>query len=806
MPITFENCVVAPSLEMLFRDKTTGAPLTGGKVYFYKEGTTTPKNVYTISGTPPSYMFTALPNPVTLNAAGAFADDMGNNVLPYYYPYDETDESIIERYSIKVTDSSGTTQFTRDGWPVLTEESTTDKSDFINYVENPQFLTYNRIAEADVYQPVETQIYESDTPIAPGGWWYRRGSSGTGGIDFVSFEDFTTYSANPPASPNAYVVCQCTTPGSSYDYRYLSKRWYDVNKFQNTNGDESKVYQFVFWANAVASAVEFDIKIIRYFGAGGGSVAPETVAASQTMAVGINKYSFEIDFGDQTGVALGTTPSYVEVAISLDPTASFNFKATDFILTDELAPGQTVNSFPVQTNSVTLTDSIMGYLEDPQEDNSDLYLPLVRTREGVIADSSVIGRVDAFSCATVPDGYLLADGTSYPTYGYSALGIPYLRLQEKYWSNTIYVPRYGTGADYFTAIVNATDDTKVAVILNTPGAYTAMADGSTTGLSYIDGSPGRSAPNSLCLQSSGSVLEVENYYYGNTGITIGNTTGWTTSIPQSLPASAPLSYFRMAIGPQAATSLSGGEYLLWPTTTSGGTVSNQYVWFTKDGAGSDPAPSPNGVVCNIVTGESAATVADKTSWAMNGYQFKEIQCVAASAMTAGGWISIYSSSGQRYAFWFEINGAGTAPAPASTRVVKVTLGGAEDAATVAEILIQTINSQFFAVPDYQGKFLVGWADSSSTYWQRYSLSRVGYLASEADGVGGLQWDTYQAHDHTFDFTYIKHLTYSDTPGTSAGIQDLAASGLATTLSSTTGFEGSDATKPLNVSVKYCIKY
>lgn len=53
-----------PNAQQQFLD-ANGAPLSGGSVYFYEPGTTTPKNTYQDSG------LTVLnSNPVVLNAAG----------------------------------------------------------------------------------------------------------------------------------------------------------------------------------------------------------------------------------------------------------------------------------------------------------------------------------------------------------------------------------------------------------------------------------------------------------------------------------------------------------------------------------------------------------------------------------------------------------------------------------------------------------------------------------------------------------------------------------------------------------------
>src|SRR5947208_2792433 len=106
--------VIAPSLEMYFVDKTTGFPLAHGLVYFYSQtNQSVLKNIYDENGN-------ALPNPSVLSSVGTFQDGGNNNILPYYYLFDNNGNP--EKYFIKVYSSldgitPATLQFTRDNWP-----------------------------------------------------------------------------------------------------------------------------------------------------------------------------------------------------------------------------------------------------------------------------------------------------------------------------------------------------------------------------------------------------------------------------------------------------------------------------------------------------------------------------------------------------------------------------------------------------------------------------------------------------------------------------------------------------------------
>lgn len=133
--------IVATDLNPYFVNKITGQPLAAGTISFYEDSSrTTPKAVYELTGSPPNYTYTALPNSLTLSSVGTIVDTNGNQVALYYYPYDA--EGNVQLYYIVVKDSAGTVQFTREAWPNVTDESSASSeinNVVINQLSNPQF-------------------------------------------------------------------------------------------------------------------------------------------------------------------------------------------------------------------------------------------------------------------------------------------------------------------------------------------------------------------------------------------------------------------------------------------------------------------------------------------------------------------------------------------------------------------------------------------------------------------------------------------------------------------------------------------
>jgi len=132
--------IPAFSIEDVLLDKDTGAPLSGGLVYFEQDNQRgVLKPVYQITGTSPNYNYTQLPNPMTLSSIGTFQDSLGNPVVPYFYPYDE--EGDVEYYYVRVTSSEDVPQFDREAVPYVGLQDNAEILNVItNELSNPQFI------------------------------------------------------------------------------------------------------------------------------------------------------------------------------------------------------------------------------------------------------------------------------------------------------------------------------------------------------------------------------------------------------------------------------------------------------------------------------------------------------------------------------------------------------------------------------------------------------------------------------------------------------------------------------------------
>ena len=160
--------IPAFSIEDVILDKDTGAPLSGGLVYFEQDNQRgTLKPIYQITGTSPNYSYIQLPNPMTLSSIGTFEDSLQNPVIPYFFPYDGNGDP--EYYYVRVTSSEDVPQFAREAQPYIPDSGNTSiSSAFANELSNPQFAEVLFDTQTATYVYNFNAANQEAVTIAPG--------------------------------------------------------------------------------------------------------------------------------------------------------------------------------------------------------------------------------------------------------------------------------------------------------------------------------------------------------------------------------------------------------------------------------------------------------------------------------------------------------------------------------------------------------------------------------------------------------------------------------------------------------------
>lgn len=194
-----ERYIVGIKLEEFFVDKATGEPLSNGYIEFWKDNQrASPKLVYELTGSPPNYTYSALPNQLDLSSVGTVVNADGDNVAIYYYPYDADGE--IELYYIKVYNEDDELQFVREAWPNLTaaDDPTKVENSISNEISNSQFVDVTFNPDYGMTISFATSLSNKSYPIAPD-WDIVISSNGAGTVTIN--RTAIAGSANLPTNP-----------------------------------------------------------------------------------------------------------------------------------------------------------------------------------------------------------------------------------------------------------------------------------------------------------------------------------------------------------------------------------------------------------------------------------------------------------------------------------------------------------------------------------------------------------------------------------------------------------------------------
>lgn len=312
MSINTTLLISAAMLQDYFVDNATGLPMANGTITMYQDNSrTTLKNWYYQTGTPGNYTYITLPNPLTLSGVGTIQDGNGNDVIPFYYPYDESNPVVTpQAYYVVVTNSNGQSQFTRQNFPFITSSgftptgsSITNKNLIVNNVFwrnigslnattltnstsiNGSNIFYETLAPSqhDGYTMSDIQFYKNANGAADTITFYEfvPPSSGT------TFPDQVFYPGD--VTPEFYFNLNCTGAGSETT-KYLQ---IPISlHVKSLSGYPNSTVRLHAMAVPGSSNGQITVGIFQYLGSG--ATSPITVP-SQTIVLGNSWQSYPIN-------------------------------------------------------------------------------------------------------------------------------------------------------------------------------------------------------------------------------------------------------------------------------------------------------------------------------------------------------------------------------------------------------------------------------------------------------------------------------------------------------------------------------
>ena len=309
-------------------DKDTGTPLAAGIVTLYEDQSRQIlKNWYYQSGSSPDYTYIALQNPMTLSSVGTMQDFQGNDIEPFYYPYDEDDETDVQPYYITVYSSGGILQFTRENFPFQPKSSVTPITGFEslrNYITNGEYWNnLGSLAATNVLNqiicPSQHDNYNNRnrtgaitlTQVDTAGTAIKNMSLGNSDIrfmkDVVADSDTVTFtkmgtntltgaSINQIA-PEYYLTTTCTDAVSVAGEKFIQ---YPITMHLDTL--KNTAFRVSLWARNESGGANNEITLAIYMYTGSGD-GVSGVSSSVVYPIGENSGVVSLGTGDFTYIS-----------------------------------------------------------------------------------------------------------------------------------------------------------------------------------------------------------------------------------------------------------------------------------------------------------------------------------------------------------------------------------------------------------------------------------------------------------------------------------------------------------------------
>jgi hypothetical protein len=327
MPINPELLIAAPMLQDYFVDKDFGTPLSAGIVTFYEDTARTVfKNVYEQTGSPGAYTYVPLPNPLTLSAVGTIQDNSGNDVIPYYYPFDEDDSNISQPYYVTVTNSLGVPQFTRENFPFIGDngENAANVSTLQNQIVNNVF--WRNVGSINVTNLTNTVIAPSqhDGFSMPDVRFIKNINGATDNITFIPFGLGNDPLVND-ITPEVYLNFDCSAAQVGETSKYIQiPISYHIKTLENVPATITLQAQ-----NVTGNTNNtLTISILQFLGTGAISQPAPIVLETITLNNSWEKFVIPFVFPSAAGLTLSGTGDdalYLQINYPVAVTCDINF-------------------------------------------------------------------------------------------------------------------------------------------------------------------------------------------------------------------------------------------------------------------------------------------------------------------------------------------------------------------------------------------------------------------------------------------------------------------------------------------------
>lgn len=403
MPIDPNLLISAPMLQDYLVDKDTGLPLSNGVITMYQDNSrTTLKNWYYQTGVPGNYTYVTLPNPLTLSAVGTISDANGNDIIPFYYPYDENNPTpTLQTYYVVVQNSNGETQFTRQNFPFVannptpTQVNETNKNLIVNNVfwRNIGFLNATNLSSSLSINGV-TYYYATIAPSQHDGFtmsdiqFFKNANGASDSINFYQFVPPASNTTFPnqilqgDVTPEFYLNINCTGTGTeSQKYLQIPLSLH----VKSLSGYASGTLTIQAMSVPGSSNNQITVGVFQFLGSG---VSSPVVIPAQTINLDNTwqKYVINIPIPSAANLTLGNGGDdalYIQIGYPTGLIFNINIATPSFYLSED-----------VPTDDFQTYDEVNAIISSPRTGdvrtsiNSYYFFGWVPMNDGEIGSSS----------------------------------------------------------------------------------------------------------------------------------------------------------------------------------------------------------------------------------------------------------------------------------------------------------------------------------------------------------------------------------------------------------------------------------
>lgn len=362
MTINTDLLVAAPMLQDYLVDKDTGLPLVNGLISLYKDNSRLVyKNWYYQTGAPGAYTWVALDNPLHLSSVGTIQDPNGNDVIPFYYPYNESNSNVREPYYITVysTDENGdqdVLQFTRENFPFAGDNSspTSQNPTNRNYILNNVY--WRNLGSLDCENVTDQIIAPSQHDGYTNGD-IRFIKSTTGANDDLEFSAMTA-TLEDDITPETMLHFQCSGTQSGETEKCIQ---YPISLgIKSLENVEANVV--IHAQNVSGSANNYlDLYIYQYTGTGALTQPDPILIQRITLTSSFQKFVIPFIFPDAEGITVGDGGDdalFLRVRYPLSALCDINHTKPQIYLV--------ADSDQVPDNNFDTTDEIEAIINSPR--------------------------------------------------------------------------------------------------------------------------------------------------------------------------------------------------------------------------------------------------------------------------------------------------------------------------------------------------------------------------------------------------------------------------------------------------------